>query len=70
VQGVNSETTGWLAQTKYCSSNRYAYNTACNFLNRILNSAMAIRRQQLHDLQQHGATQNDQARERNVPRIG
>jgi hypothetical protein len=32
-------------------------NSARHFLDRILNSAMAIRSQQLHDLQQYGATQ-------------
>ena len=56
---VNSGTGGWLGGNKECSTNHDAYKTARHFLDRILNSTMAIRRQQLHNLQQHGATKND-----------
>jgi hypothetical protein len=48
---VNSGTGGWLGRNaaglveiKYCSTNHDAYKTARHFLDRILNSTMAISR--------------------------
>jgi len=51
------------------SANNNAKNSAGRFLDRVRDAAMTIRRQQLQCLQQYGATENDQAHQRDLPRI-
>jgi len=58
-----------LVEIKDCSTNHDAYKTARHFLDRILNSTMAIRRPKLHNLKHYGAAKNNQADENDLPRI-
>ena len=50
------EPTAGLFDVKDCSTGHDFYSTTRHFLNRILNSPVAIGGQQLHKLQQYGAT--------------
>jgi len=70
VQRVSSGKAACSLEIQDRPANRDADRAARHFLDRVLNTAMAIRRQHLQNLQQHGATQNDQAHEKSVMRIG
>jgi hypothetical protein len=59
-----------MVEIKNQATDHDASDSACDLLNRIQNSAVAIRRQQLQKLKQYGATNNDQAYEDGLPRIG
>jgi hypothetical protein len=56
-------------EIQHCSTCGDTQNAARHFNDRVLNSAMAIRRQQLGKLKQHRATKNDQAHKCNMSGI-
>src|SRR5437763_4291663 len=56
----------YFAGQKNRSTGNQACGTASHCLDRIVNSAVTVRSQQLHKLQQQGATKNDQAYKSNV----
>lgn len=59
-----------LTKIENCPTGKNAHSTTDHLLERVLGSAVAIRRQQLQNLEKQRRTKNDQAHKCELPRIG